>query len=300
MFRKLTMVLVVPLLAIGSCAHQADETVLRATATAAARSASATLQAAPDAAVDAGSARFELTLSLESPDGSLQMVSTGGYDGARMSMEMDLGSAMAGLLEGSGEAVPEGFDEPMQIVVDGSTAYLRIPMLDALTGATGWLSATQEELAAAGGSLGLGDATADPTQLLSVLRGITDHVEEVGSGEVRGVPTTRYRATVDLARAIDQAPSDEREALRSQLEELDASLQPVPVEVWIDDEGLPRRIVMDFGALASSAMGADGTATMTMELFDYGEEVDIDVPDPSETTPISEAFGAFSRRGAES
>jgi hypothetical protein len=57
--------------------------------------------------------------------------------------------------------------------------------------------------------------------------------------------------------------------------------------------------VVDLGAVAATAMGAGGTATMTMELFDYGQDVQIDVPDASETTPISDVLGAFGALGEE-
>jgi hypothetical protein len=288
MVRKLILALAAPLLLAGACANQADETQVLTGA-----AAVSALQAAPDAAVEAGSGRFEMTIALDGPDGAFEIVSTGGYSGDRMSMEMDLGSALAGLAEGSGESIPAGLDEPMQIVVDGGTAYVRIPMLQALTGGTGWVSATPEELGAAGGSLGLSGGTTDPSQLLEVLRGVADDVEEAGQDEVRGVPTTRYRATVDVATAIERAPAAQRDELAAALQELGADAEAIPVEVWVDGDGLARRLVMDFGQLVAQAMGGTGTATMTLELFDYGEDVDIQVPRASETTPLREAFGAF-------
>jgi hypothetical protein len=293
MFRKLTMVVAAPVLLVSACAHEADvATVIGEPALIAVRSA-------PDEAAKAGSAHFEVTVSLESPEGAFEMVSTGGYSGHRMAMEMDLGSALAGLAQAAGEGLPEGFDEPLRVVVDGTTTYLRLPMLDGLTGVKGWLSATPEELEATGGSLGLSEATSDPSQLLEMLRGVADDVESVGPDEVRGVATTRYHGTVDLDRAIDHAPAARRDQIRAQLEALDADLGSVPVDVWVDADGLARRMVVDLGAVAATAMGAGGTATMTMELFDYGQDVQIDVPDASETTPISDVLGAFGALGEE-
>jgi hypothetical protein len=288
MFRKLALALVAPLLvAAGACAQPADEaTVLTGDA------ALAALRTAPDAAAAAGSGRFDMTVSFSSPEGAFELTSTGGYSGDQMMMEMDLGSALAGLAEETGETLPEGFDEPMQIVVDGTTVYLRIPMLQSLTGDDGWLEATPEDLGAAG-PLGVGGGTNDPSQLLETLRGVGGDVEDKGPDEVRGVATTRYGVTVDLAKALEQAPAEQREMLEAQLKGLDTSLADVPVDVWIDGDGLARRLVMDLDAVAAPAMGAGGSATMTIEFFDYGEPVTIEIPSPEDTRPFSQVLGGL-------
>ena len=62
-----------------------------------------------------------------------------------MQMELDLGAMLAGQLP-PGVSLPEGFDEPMTVVVDGATTYLRMPMLDAITGTSGWLSVSPDDL----------------------------------------------------------------------------------------------------------------------------------------------------------
>jgi hypothetical protein len=291
MLRKLTLALVAPLLVTGACAQEADGTQVLTGATAV-----AALRAAPDAAADAGSARFEMTVAFEAPDGAFEIVTSGAYRGDQLAMEMDLG-ALAGFADPGDQPIPEGFDEPMEIVLDGTTAYLRIPMLQGLTGTSGWLSATPEELDAAGGSLGIAGTSGDPSQLLDTLRGVAGEVEEVGAEEVRGVATTRYHATVDLADAIEQAPEAQREELQAMLDELGSDVATIPVDVWVDGDGLARRLVMDFGDLAAQAMGVDGSATVTLELFDYGEDVTIEIPDPSEVTPIGGLLGAFGGRG---
>jgi hypothetical protein len=67
----------------------------------------------------------------------------------------------------------------------------------------------------------------------------------------------------------------------------------IVVDIWIDADGLPRRMTMDMDSMFG-ALGLDGgTATMSIEYFDYGEPVDIDVPSPDEVTPLSEVMGAF-------
>src|SRR3546814_3471606 len=62
----------------------------------------------------------------DGPEGAFEITSTGAIDGDRVAMKMDLGSGLAGLAEAEGEALPPGFDQPMEIVIDGATAFLRM------------------------------------------------------------------------------------------------------------------------------------------------------------------------------
>jgi hypothetical protein len=286
MVRKLALALAAPLLLIASsCADEGSQDVLTGDA------AVAAVRAAPDAAAEAGSGRFEMTMAFDSAEGAFEISAAGGFSGEQVSMEMDFGESFSAMAGAAGEQLPPGFDEPMQMVVDGDIAYLRMPMLQSLTGTTGWLSLTPEELGQAGASFGGAPGATDPSQLLEWLRGVSDDVEEVGTEEVRGVETTHLTATVDLQKALDELPAEQREQLAGQLGDIDAA---VPVDVWIDGDSLVRRMEMDLTQLMGQAMGgAAGSAMMRMELFDYGEEVTIEVPDASEVTPFSDVMGGF-------
>jgi hypothetical protein len=79
--------------------------------------------------------------------------------------------------------------------------------------------------------------------------------------------------------------------VEAQLDQLgDAEM---PVDVWVDADGLPRRLQIDLGGMVA-AMGLDGgSAVMTIEFFDYGVPVDIEVPSPDEVTPITEVLGGL-------
>lgn len=275
------------LVATGACAKPADEAqVLTGDVTIAA------LRAAPDVAAKVGSGHFEMRVRVDAPTGPVDVVATGGFADHRMTMQMDLGSVLAQAAEASGDTVPAGFDEPMQIVVDGTAVYLRMPMLQALTGQAGWLTLTQADVASAGGSLGLGVGALDPSQLLETLRGVAGTIEQVGTDRVRGVSTTHVRATVEIGKALARMPAAQRALLKDQLGRLDTPRRGLPVEVWIDGEGLVRRISMALDDV-SQAAGAGGKATMRIDFFDYGEPVDIVVPDASDTTPFGDVLGAF-------
>lgn len=288
MIRKLILAATATVLvAAGACAKAGDEATLLT-----GDAALTALRAAPDAAAEAGSARFEMTITVDTPQGEFEMLASGGYSGDQAVIEMDLGSMMAQLAELTGETVPGGLDQSMQMVADGTDFYLRWPMLEQITGTAGWISMSAEDLGMASSSLGFGAGTNDPSQFLETLRGTSDDLEEIGSEEIRGVATTHLRATIDIDRALAEMPSDQRELLAPQLEGIDPGGSGFPVDAWIDADGLPRRLSMDFSSLAA-AMGSGGSASVSIDFFDYGEPVEVVVPDPADTTPFGDVMGAF-------
>ncbi|HEY8583518.1 MAG TPA: hypothetical protein VIL49_11245, partial [Capillimicrobium sp.] len=54
----------------------------------------------------------------------------------------------------------------------------------------------------------------------------------------------------------------------------------VPVEVWVDDESLVRRMRQSFGG--------EPSGTMTMDLYDYGAEEDVQIPSSDEAVDVTE------------
>src|SRR3546814_9879723 len=82
-----------------------------------------------------------MVMVIDGPEGAFEVTSTRAIDGDRVAMKMDLGSGLAGLAAAEGEAGPPGFDQPMEIAIDGATAVLRMPKLDGLNVSFGWLTA---------------------------------------------------------------------------------------------------------------------------------------------------------------
>ena len=274
---------------LGGCAQRADVTTV-GSGTGVGTVDVASVRAAPDAAVEAGSARFEMTIAIQSAEGSYDLVATGGYSGRQMSLRMDIGEALAGAAGATGETFPAGVTEPMEIVVDGDATYLRIPALAGGVGSGTWLSIDSSDLGLAS-SLGVGAGATDPAQLLATLRGISDDITDVGTEEVRGVTTTHLAGTIDIARALDGVTGD-RALLRGQLDALGATSAGIPVDVWIDADGLVRRFAIDVSnVMPASGAAAGDAATMTLELFDYGEPFSVVVPDPSVTTSYRDVLG---------
>jgi hypothetical protein len=295
MFRKVLAAGAVSLLFVAACADEGDPGALEVRTGAAAVSA---LQGAPDAVADAGSARFEMVMEMAFGGQSGEMVATGAMDRAaeQMQMEIDMGSLFEAFAAAEGEPLPPGFEEPWEMVTDGTTVYMHAPIFE-MAGVDGWLSMTPEDLGTSAGAMGLGAGSYDFTQTLEALRGAGGEPEVVGEEEVRGVPTTHYRLDLDLAEALEQAPADQREQLEAAFEQLGTSGElgdaEVPVDVWIDGDDLPRRMRMDMGSMFAALGAGEGSMTMTMELFDFGDDVAIEVPAADEVTPFREAMGGL-------
>jgi hypothetical protein len=243
--------------------------------------------AAAERTTGAGTARMELVQVMEADGEEATLTSTGEVDFARgaMRMEMDL-SQVPGA-----DQLPSG--QRMEMIYDGEVFYMRSPD-PSLT--QGWLKFDPAAMEGMGDAMQLNQLRrSDPTDVLQLLQGVSDEVEEVGEEEVRGVPTTRYRALVDLERAMADAPPDLQERMRGQFAQ--AGLDQVPTEVWIDEDGLLRRQVVEIdmsgfepspGAGQPAGAPALGMMTMTLELFEFGVEVDISPPDGEEVIDVGE------------
>jgi hypothetical protein len=114
----------------------------------------------------------------------------------------------------------------------------------------------------------------------------------VDTEELRGVETTHYRAVVDpalLAKQVAGAQAPQAQSLFGQVTTR-AGLADVPVDVWLDSNGLVRKLSLAFSA-AEASTSQSGSVTMSFELWDYGKAVAIDVP------PASQVAAASALRG---
>jgi hypothetical protein len=152
------------------------------------------------------------------------------------------------------------------MIYDGANAYLRV--------AGRW---TGFYLADPGGPR----AVSDPLWPLDALFGARDDAVESGPEAVRGVPATRYRFAVDLARA-DAALSAGVIVPSGPYR----SLSRLLAEVWLDAAGLARRISVSSGPAAAT----DAQVWSVVELWDFGVAVDITPPGPGEVLAPSEAY----------
>jgi hypothetical protein len=225
------------------------------------RSPAQRLSAAPDAVTDAGTFAYEIDIDSAIGTTSTQMQLSGEVDAKaqRSSATFDV----AGMA--------------FEMVSDGTTLYLRLPEeARAATGGKAWTKLDLETLAP---SLGPLAGNPNPMQAFDQLRRPGADVVEVGEEEVRGTKTTHYRTVLDLTASIDQLGG----GLDDQAEPLRQQLAAVPVEVWLDDDGRIRRQRTTLDLSLPGITGATDTkVTTTVEAFDYGKPVTIEVPKPED------------------
>ena len=158
------------------------------------------------------------------------------------------------------------------VIYDGGMLYEKLPPELAGTSVKPWVKL---DLTAALGGANAQLNTNDPGGIIAFLYG-ADDVTEAGTATelVRGVAATRYRASLDPRRAAEQLPPKYRDQYVSSLEEVGAA-GPTPAELWIDGQGLIRRIRLNGKA---AIQGKQSTSVTTIEYFDFGAPVDIELP----------------------
>jgi len=233
-----------------------------------------------------------------SGDPSVSVTATGEIDGTngRAHLEADISGTIGGQ---SGEATIEA-------VYDGDTAYVKAPFTSDLFGDKPWVKITSPKLAQLADQMGAG-LQGDPGSFLELLEGAGGPVTTVGTEDVRGVSTRHVKVDLDVTKVLDQAAGERRQELMDQLtgHGVDlGKLGPLPAEAWIDDDGYVRRFSVSFDLAelgkVHSGTEATGVATETIELYDFGEPVDIAVPpaDQVSTLDLAKIFDSLPEHGS--
>lgn len=262
------------------------------------------LAAAAATSADATSGRFSFGLAVTMPgaDEAFAFSGEGAFDtmSERALFSVDL-SSFAALLGGlfaklgaGSDATPD-FGDPekwkIDAVRDGSTTYLRLPAIaDKLPEGKFWVRSPDGRASVAGLELGeLGRFTdAEPGELLELLQGLTGDVATMGTETLRGVETTHYRAVLDPSSVAKSVPGADREDLRALADQLVAQsgISEVPLDIWVDANGLVRKFLLDVSATQPGDSEAS-RAKLTFELWDFGEEVEIELPPASQVADAS-------------
>lgn len=261
------------------------------------------------------SARFDVRISLVGAPGSdlpgeTTLTVAGAYDLAQQAskVSMDFGDLLraAAEAEAGGEDSAElamfagFFEEPLEVITIGERSWIRWGLLSLFTGTEGkWLEGEPDETEDMAAGLGFG-GTGSPTELLEWLAEADASVEELGREDVRGAPTTRYRAVVDAAALVETMSPAERAELEAEIGAMPVA--ELPMDLWIDDAGLLHRYVLDLSdpALLDDADGDLESAVFTVEFWDHGADVAITPPPPDQVVSEDEIdldFGAFADLG---
>jgi len=242
-----------------------------------------------DAAAHTAAAKtghVEMTIDTVANGQETHLGATGAFDADRhlFSMSLDMSSLFAASLHSRSNATsPLG--STANVIASDDVVYLDFPLFSRLIGVqTQWMSVPADTGAST-------FEIADPSAFLDFLHGTGGEVTDMGREQIRGVDTTHLHATVKLRDALDSASGAQRDRLQRALDQmgdqatalLDAGM---PVDVFVDDDGMVREVAFDFSVPDSSGSTAS-KATLTIDLFDLGTDVDIEPPPADQVTDVT-------------
>jgi hypothetical protein len=224
--------------------------------------------------------------------GTVQMTMTGKITAAGQDVPLNAAGAFdlkhrRGHLDVT-TTIPGRGDVKIEERLDGLTIYMRSDALSAnLPGGKHWIKLDLDKFGKRQGvDLGalqqLGGGT-DPTQYLAYLKKAGD-VKKIGSEDVRGTPTTHYRATIDLDKLANSAGA--AGASVRQLEQLTGN-KTLPTDVWIDSQGRARRQSISY----SAKQPIPTSAQFTIDYTNFGVPVDVNAPDSGDTVDLADVIG---------
>jgi hypothetical protein len=160
----------------------------------------------------------------------------------------------------------QGLDMQIDEVLDGTTVYLRSPLIEAsLPKGKTWMKV---DLAKLGASQGIDFSSLigqSPVQSFSQLRA-TGEAKKIGDETIGDTETTHYRGRIDLAKLPQGAKLAQTTGVRYG-----------PYDVWVGkDDGYVRRLTSSYALHQQSV-------ALTMNFSDFGKDVSVDVPPAAET-----------------
>lgn len=260
--RRVLVALQVVALAVGLTACGGDALALDPVASAATKT------------VESGSSRVEFAIAMKAAGQSMDMTGSGLFDYREPRGAVTYRMQLPGVGNAS-----------MEMRMIDTKLYLRLPQAvagPALPNGKQWFGLDLDKSLRRAG-LGSLDFTQqqDPAQTLQYLRAASSGVKENGSATVRGVETTRYVGRLDFHKALDagleRLPAAERERARQGMQRMlgRPGSKGVPFEVFVDDDGLLRRLTLD---LSMEAMGQPLSTKLSMDYFDFGVDVNVHAP----------------------
>jgi hypothetical protein len=213
----------------------------------------------------------------------------GAIDGKRRVGELSLDFSKAGGLGAALDPSKLRIDE----VFDGLVIYMRSPLFaNKLPGGKHWLRLDIKSFAkqtGAGPLAGVGDQ--DPSQSLDLLRAVSGKLEKKGRQTIRGIPTTHYRATVDLRRYPRLVPRSKRRQAAAGAQRLIklVGTSKFPVDVWVDENKLVRREALSFSFRAPGSGRLH--LNQQVDLHDFGTPVGVQVPRRNDTFDATKLAG---------
>lgn len=225
-----------------------------------------TVQAVLNAATttrDAGTSKIDLGIDTVANGRKVDITGTGAFDYGKGVGELTLTLPK--------EAGATKADE----IITKDALYLQVGQLTKGK----YLKVDLGQLSGVVGQLGGGD----PTASLDALQGVSSDVRKTGKEQVRGTDTTHYTGTIDLQRALAKVPPASRQRIQALLSSNGPTA--VPFDAYLDDQGRLRRLVTRVEATApanGAAPAAPLAVTTTIDLYDFGTPVSVQVPSPDQ------------------
>jgi hypothetical protein len=298
-------VALVALVGVGCGGSSGQRVAVEATPVAMRRAAQSTLAK--------GTSKVDFTIRMTIQAHDVAMTGTGAMDPSNKRFQMsfdakDLFAQAAGSSGGTPPpAVASAFDQPIEVILDHAVMYMHFPALASLAGGgKEWLkfdlTAANKNVGSLLGSGSGGAFGSDPSSFLQFLEG-AGKVSQVGQEDVRGVSTTHFSGSYTLKDALAALPADQRDKAEQAIKNLnlstDAETQDIPFDAWIDADGLVRRIEtrFDFSKLAPPGAATPlGSMDETLEFFDFGSPVDIQLPSDDQVQDLSALVANASSR----
>jgi len=256
-----------------------------------------TLRAAFVASADVTSGRMEGSIEvtgLDPSQGITEMVIPFGGAFDNVSGDFSFYMDMSGVAAASKEDIPPEFADlfgELEVRQIGDIAYVKFPFFNVFLGAeTPWIAMPADESDPTGGFTMT--SPGNPSEILGSFEDAGATVEVIGTETINGVDTTHYRAVFDTEALLAQATAEERERLEAQGP---FPADSMPMDVWISDDGLVVRFVMEIDGDSVDAEPGEGFDRMLMryDLFDLNSRVTIDPPPSSEVTDVGNLEPSF-------
>jgi hypothetical protein len=214
---------------------------------------------------------------------------SGNEESAKWDMEMDVDSSKEGKFSMTGTAlmtadssrgrmdmnleIPGEDPVKMEMINIRDEFWMRSPAFDLPAGKK-WMHSVDR---------GVAPSTMTMREFLDLIRESGD-VDELGGERVRGRATTHYKATVSMDDLFERSPDETKRRFREKFKQFEGKGLEFPIEVWIDDEELVRRMVIDW------KFGKD-RMHLAADILDYGVNVPSAPPDESTVVEESEVPG---------
>jgi hypothetical protein len=192
---------------------------------------------AADTTASAGTAQMTMSMTVSGGGRTIPITGSGVEDPQNLRVAVTLHADVPGVGDTS-------IDE----VMAGTVLYVKMPaqLASQVPGGKQWFKV---DLQAIGKKAGIDFAKAvqqdsanqaNPAAMLSYLKAVGNSYS-VGNETIRGIPTTHYHGSIDLSKALERIGDKQSADALRQMVSAAGNVQDVPVDVWIDKNGLVRR-----------------------------------------------------------